>query len=305
MLIKESTLRKIIREEARRALHEDAVGLDLVRQAHNASFTKQLPDGRTVQAVGGRSPFSDYISNYESLSKVVQAAEAALPEDAKAKGKVFSGFVSFTKSGSQSPFTASLQLLRNVNMTPDGKARAALAIFAGFPSLDNADQALGLHLKALPGGFGMTSSETDRQKVNAAIGDPVDFVKKILAMASFDVAGETRRALGQGAQAPAGAAPAAAAPVVPVVPGAKPPIGSKGAKSWDEYVKATKMGQTVKSAWDRYALASVPPINPNDFSLFTKWWSDYKRSNPSWGGSPVETVAALGTQAKARRAAPL
>ena len=106
-------------------------------------------------------------------------------------------------------------------------------------------------------------------------------------------------------QAAAPAAPAAAAPVVPVTSGAKPPAGSKGAKSWDEYVKATKNGQTVKSAWDRYALASVPPINPNDFSLFTKWWSDYKRSNPSWGGSPVETVAALGTQAKARRAAPL
>ena len=305
MLIKESTLRKIIREEARRALHEDAVGLDLVRQAHNASFTKQLPDGRTVKSAGGRSPFSDYISNYESLSKVVQAAEAALPEDAKAKGKVFSGFVSFTKSGSQSPFAASLLSLRNANLSPDSKARAALAIFAGFPGLDTFDQALGLYLKALPGGYGMTSSETDRQKVNAAIGDPADFVTKTLAMASFEVVGETRRALGQGAQAPAGAAPAVAAPVVPVAPSAKPPAGTKGAKNWDEYVKMTKSGQAVKSAWDRYAVASVPPIDPNDFNLFTKWWSDYKRANPSWGGSPVETVAALGTQAKARRAAPL
>lgn len=305
MLIKESTLRRIIREEASRALREDAVGLDLVRKAHDASFTKQFPDGIARVQVGGRSPFSDYISNYESLSKTIQAAEAALPEDAKAKGKVFSGFVSFTKSGSQSPFAASLLSLRNANLTPDGKARAALAIFAGFSNLETFDQPLGLYLKALPGGFGMTSSETERQKVNAAIGDPADFVTKVLAMASFDVAGETRRKLAQTPPPVGGSAPAAEAPVIPVAPGAKPPAGAKGAKSWDEYIKMTKNGQTVKNAWDRYALASIPLINPNDFNLFMKWWTDYKRANPSWVGSPVETVAALGTQAKARRAAPL
>lgn len=93
-------------------------------------------------------------------------------------------------------------------------------------------------------------------------------------------------------------------PTAPATPSPAPkPAARKPAMTWDKFVATVKGGQQIKSAWDRYALASVPPLNVNDYSLFKRWWDDYRSKNPGWTGSPVETVAALAKETTARRAA--
>jgi len=210
MLIKESTLRRIIREEAQRVLREDAVGMDLVRQAHDAVFTKTLPNGQKIQSAGGQSPFNDYLLNYRNVFDKVKAAIAALPNDAPTRPSILGGFTQFAKSGSGSPAASVLLSLKNSNPSPAGRARAALVIFAdGKYDPMHFDERLGIGVKPILGGFGVSSGDPDRKKVDAAIGDPANLLDRIYAMASYDIAGETRRVLPASQASVGGSAPGA------------------------------------------------------------------------------------------------
>jgi len=306
MLISESRFRKILREEARRVLREEAdtVGLDMVRAAHKAVFTKTIAGGRKLTSVGGRSPFSDYESNYTAAVKFINDASAAMPDDASAKGSVGSNFARFTKQGSKSPFAPALLRVRTMKASPEGKARAILAILGGYSgSLDdfgNLESSLGIRIRSL--GIGLSSGDSERKAIDASFkGDAQRFIDAVVSMANFDVVGETQRVLAGNVEGVPEEMEVSSPDSPAAGPGASAP-GKAAPMNWNEYVKVTKGGQEVKNAWDRYALAAIPAINPNDFSEFSKWWKGYKKSNPSWVGSPIETITALGKATASRRA---
>jgi hypothetical protein len=309
MPLSESRFRQILREEARRVIREDkdTVGLADVRKAHNAKFTEIIGD-RILTRVGGRSDFSDYEGYYIRIVQVVDKVTAALPDTSRAKGKMQSGFTSFTKQGSRSPFVKKLLEIRNSKLAADYKARAILAVFGGYDgTLAGSgsggipyDGYLGINESGMPFTGGVTRADVNRLIITVFVEGHAGFVEAVLAMAAFDVVGETQRVLAQ--ETPQPTTPPAPAPTTPPAPAPAPP---KPKVTWEKYIQKVPNGQQVKNAWDRYALATVPPLNPNDYSLFKKWWDSYKAANPGWGGSPVETVAALAKATVQRRKQPL
>ena len=205
MLIKESTLRRIIREEARRALREEAdsetgagagVGtpMSLVNMASDTASSYRMANGQRFTGLTQRNdPVSIYKANAGAVLEKVTAAVNALPGGNRGGpgAAVMGGYYSFQKQGSKSPMAQLIANLKKSTISPAGIARSILAAFAGDadPSAST-DKAGGMKL-------GLGTSATATKKVDAAIGDPVEFYEKVFAMASFDVAAKTQELLAQ------------------------------------------------------------------------------------------------------------
>jgi hypothetical protein len=280
----------ILREEARRVLSEagegEGVGMNMVQAAYETQATTVLPDGTKIRQVALKNdPFNNYMSNYRAAEQQVQKSANSLPggKNGEFGGKVFSGFYAFAKLGSKSPLASAIIGVKSANLTPPGKARAILAIFAGAKNLgDSWDKTGGSAL-----GIDMQPSPTDA--VVKSFDSPQSFVDQVISMASFDVAGETKRVLAKPeAKGQVTGVPGemeVSAPTSPAKAG-QPPV-----KDWGSYVaKTPKGGAEVKAAWEAYSKsAGAKP----DFSAFAKWWSDRKKQNPSWVGDPAATVSYL------------
>jgi len=290
MRINESTFRKIIREEARRVLREagegTGVGMNMVQAAYDANATTVLPNGTKIQQVALKNdPFNGYLSNYRAAEKQVQKSVATLPggKNGDAGSRASTGFYAFAKTGSKSPFAQRIIAVKGMNLTPGGKARAILAIFAGSKNLESSwDKAGGASL-----GIDMQLSPTDA--LVKSFDDPQGFIEQIVSMASFDVEGETKRVLAKpeaaGSVSGVPGEMEVSSPTAPAAPGKSP------TKDWNTYLSKTpKGGAEVKAAWEAYSSSTGAKA---DFGAFAKWWSDRKKQNPSWKGDPAATVSYL------------
>lgn len=140
MRIKGSELRRIIKEEIRRAngsrlIREgiDMQQLDTAIDQEDAILDDLSRDGGiTPQIHSTRSPLRTYKKIVESLTKVLTKVEDAILPDAEAKGRVVPGFIEFASLGSQSPMARQIMEVVNQNTDIRYKARAIVAIFGGF-----------------------------------------------------------------------------------------------------------------------------------------------------------------------------
>lgn len=295
MNINESKFRKIIREEARRVLREAGegagVGMNMVQAASDAAATTILPDGTKVQSFALQNdPFNGYLSNYRAAEKQVQKSVATLPggKNGDAGSRTSNGFYVFAKTGSRSPLAQSIIAVKGANLNPAGKARAILAIFAGAKNLESSwDKAGGASL-----GIDMQPAPTTAL-VNSFVA-PQGFIDQIISMASFDVAGETKRVLAK----PEAAGSVTGVPGEMEVSAATAPAapGKSPTKDWNTYLSKTpKDGAEVKAAWEAFSRSTGAKA---DFGAFAKWWSDQKKQNPSWKGDPAATISYLRTMTR-------
>ena len=293
MNINESKFRKIIREEARRMLREAGagVGMNMVQAASDAAATTILPDGTKVQSFALQNdPFNSYLSNYRAAEKQIQTSVATLPggKNGEFGSRTSNGFYVFAKTGSRSPLAQSIIAVKNTKLTPAGKARAILAIFAGSKDIErSADKAGGAAL-----GIDLQSAPTTALVNSFAA--PQTFIEQIISMASFDVESETKRVLAKpeaaGTVTGVPGEMEVSAPTAPAAPGKSP------AKDWSTYLtKTPKGGAEVKAAWEAYSSSTGAKA---DFGAFAKWWSDRKKQNPSWKGDPAATVSYLKTMTR-------
>ena len=258
MLIKESTLRRIIKEEARRVLREDAV-----------SFTPDQIEAR-LKAIAatrgvGPNPLSDYQRNWGSAASPISRMGTVLESIAGYKG-IPAAWTQIYRLGVSDPRAgAALQTMQNLpaQTQPVSKLRAILRSISTSKAFTGAPK----------GGLGFPDYDDDAgavQRLDAAIKqaapDMDALINSIKYVISFDLAG---------AMLPAAAAPApAAAPM-----------------DWTSYVAKTPGGAGVKVAWEAYAVSKGVK---SDFGSFARWWQAYKKSNPTtFKGTVDETIAAL------------
>jgi hypothetical protein len=235
-------------------------------------------------------PFNAYLVNYKAAEKQMLKSIAALPggKTGTAGMGAITGFYAFAKTGSTSPFAQSIIALKSANLSPAGKARAVLAIFAGAKSLgDSRDAAGGVSL-----GIDLQSGPTG--DVDKSFDSPGSFVEQVISMAAFDVAGETKRVLAKpGAKGTVTGVPGemeASSPAAPATTGQAP------TKDWNTYLSKTpKGGPEVKVAWEAYSRSTG--ASP-DFNSFARWWSG-KKKDPSFKGDPAATVSYLKSMTRA------
>ena len=306
MLIKESALRRIIREEARRSLREAAdsetvpgagagVGtpMSLVNMASDTASTFQTANGQRFTGLTQRNdPVSTYKANAGAVLEKVTAAVNALPGGSTGGpgAAVMGGYYSFQKQGSKSSMAQLITDLKNSTISPAGIARSILAIFAGDadPSAST-DKAGGMKL-------GLGASATAIKKVDAAIGDPAEFYEKVFAMASFDVAAKTQILLAQD-RAPGKVTPLSGETSASIPASTEPVSSQSTTNSWNTYLaKNAKNGLAVKTAWEAYARSSG---SKTDFLSFARWWQARKKQNPSWKGDSAATISYLSSMTRA------
>jgi len=269
MLIKESTLRRIIREESRRLLREEVT-----------TYTPEQIETRlnTIAAkVGvGPNPLSDYQKNWSEVQTAINGMSATFTKIAGynvtsgAWAKIYSGGAADSRA---------VAVLSTINkLPPPPQTQPVSKLRAIFRSMSTGKAFTG----ASTGGFGLPDYDDDAAAVkmlNAAIMKTVTdmdaLINSIESVVDFDLARE-------------------------MLPAAAP-----AQMDWTSYVAKTNGGAGVKVAWEAYANSKGVK---SDFMSFARWWQAYKKSNPrTFTGNVDETISALklNTAPAAASAAPV
>jgi hypothetical protein len=271
MLIKESTLRRIIKEEARRVLREDA-----------ASFTPDQIEAR-LKAIAatrgvGPNPLSDYQRNWGSAASPISRMGTVLESIAGYKG-IPAAWTQIYRLGALDPrAAAALQTMQNLpsSTAPVAKLRAILRSISTSKAFTGVPKG-GLRLPDYDDDLGAVSRLD--AAIKQAAPDMENLINSIKYVISFDLSGAML-------PAPTAAPAPAAAPM-----------------DWTSYVAKTKGGADVKVAWEAYAASKG--AKP-DFGSFARWWQAYRKSNSNtFDGTVGETIGALKlTAAPAAASAP-
>lgn len=258
MLIKESTLRRIIKEEARRVLRE------------NVEFTPDQIEAR-LKAIAatkgiGPNPLSEYQRNWGAAATKISRMGTVLERIAGYRG-IPAAWTQIYKLGALNPrAAAALQTIQSLpsSTAPVAKLRAILRSISESKAFTGAPTG-SLRLPDYDGDIGAVTRLNDAIEKEAP--DMQNLINSIKYVIGFDLAGAMT-------PVPAAAPAPAAAPV-----------------DWTSYVAKTKNGDGVKVAWEAYAKSKGVG---SDFTSFARWWQTHKKQNPAtFKGSVSETIAAL------------
>ena len=268
MRVKESTLRRIIREEASRALHEDAPGPNMgqiTATAPTASQAKVLKSLTDIQVAVKKIPD---VTN--SGTAWVKDCIFAIDDAVK----------NFTKSQRDKGFAAAV--FESIGPNENDTNQALLATLAAMSKSAKQTQP-GQFKQVLFGAQFNQDMETRFLDAIKSV-DPVAFIIAVKAWCQ-----EIKVAPADPTAPTAPTAPAATATVQK--PAAAP------IQDWPGYIRKTPDGgQAVETAWKAYAV--VAGQDPG-FPAFVTWWRGMQKSRgQNWKSDPVNVAAQLNAATK-------
>jgi hypothetical protein len=292
MLIRESTFRRILREEARRVLREVA-------------YTPQQIEALDMQfaQVGLGSPVHDYMVAWTNVKRVLDRLQPALSTlDGKRFSNITGGWDRIYTEGAASPLAStalqSISKAQGSKMSPEGMLTALLASISTGRAYGGTEGQAGLSDV-----YDLTTVNQVKAAQSKIVSDPAALIKQIRGVLGFDLAGAMSKkpegpvaggaATGGGTDASDGGATSPTAPS----PKAPAPAGD-----WSSYVKSTKGGAQVKAAWEAYA---ANPLKRTDgaYMSFVRWWNNRKKTDTSFKGATQQTIDVLRAEASTAPAA--
>lgn len=181
MLIKESTLRRIIKEEARRVLKEDAA----------SGWTPAEIEAKAAEfaAAGKPTVLTGYITAWNSVQRTITSLSSKLSKFPQYKF-IFAGWGDIYKFGALGPRSNSvLQTLNGLraDIAPYDKVRAVLRSISSNTVFTGAEQgAIGIADFDVDQGISPAAPET-REAIQSGVRDPAEFLKNVKFVVSFDL----------------------------------------------------------------------------------------------------------------------
>jgi len=286
MLIKASALRRIIKEEAGRILHEDAgaAGQGLSTPTQTTSKEAVLTQVAVLKSL---------TDTQVAVSKIPDVKNSGTSWVKECNTAIDSAVKNFTKMKNDKNFAKAV-----FESIGPNEANTGQALLAALASMSTAAS------QTLPGQFKQVlfgaQFNTDMEKRFFEAINSINAVNFIVAIKKW--CQEVKIApVAPAPTSPKPPAPPTTPPVTPAPPKpAAPPV-----QDWAGYIaKTPNGGDAVKAAWE--ANSKVTGQSPG-FAAFVAWWHGMQKTRgQSWRGDPADVTAQLNadTKLKTPEAAP-